>query len=269
LRKKLNAGISVGRLQRYGQDEDAPKRTHRTQRHALVRSREGLRLALLLCVLAGVGTYALVTRVFDSSSSSSATISSACLEGRKPKVQNVSPQVLGALRESVARVLPERFGRLYEEGTVESANAWNDDSPVGPPVSVTQPRSGGYEMRWWAPGGDDIAADAFQFKSADEAQTFAARATSSYCRPTGQARGAPRPSGARNLTWINPDNAREVDIYVTRGTRVYRVVDVPSGQLHGRATTRALTHALITVDSLACLLPEANCARQQRPSVQA
>lgn len=233
-----------------------------------MRSREGRTLALLLCVLVSVGAYALVTRVFDSSSSSSVTVANACLGGHKPQVQDVSPQVLGALRESVARVLPERFGHLYEEGTVESANAWNDDNPVGPPVPIAKPRSGGYEMRWWAPSGDDIAADAFQFKSSGEAQTFAARATSSYCRPTGQARGAPQPSGSRNLTWINPDNAREVDVYVTRGTRVYRVVDVPPGQRHGRATTTQLAHALITVDSLACLLPEANCARQQRPSVQ-
>jgi hypothetical protein len=265
LRKKLNAGISLGQLQRYGQDEDA----HRTPGTTDMRSREGRRLALLLCVLVGVGTYALVTRVFDSSTSSSFAVANACLgRSHAPQVQEVAPRALGALRESVARVLPERVGRLYEEGTVEANNAWNDNSPLGPQVSSTKQRSGGYEMRWWAPSGDDIAADAFQFKSAAQAQTFASRAASAYCRPTGQAHGALEPAQSRNLTWINPDNAREVDIYVLRGKRVYRIVDVPPGQQRGRTSTQRLERALITVDSLACLLPEADCTRQ-RPSVQA
>ena len=33
------------------------------------------------------------------------------------------------LRETVARVLPQRVGRLYEEGTVRASVAWTDEEP--------------------------------------------------------------------------------------------------------------------------------------------
>jgi hypothetical protein len=219
-----------------------------------------------LAALAGVLAYALATHVLSGRSSSRPTALSACRAAGRPQVERVAPAALGRLRESIVRVLPQRLGRLYEEGTIESANAFRDGLPLPPPVSFTAPRPGGYEMRWWAPNGDDIVADVFQFASASEANGFLALATSTRCRLHARARQAPLPPDSHNLTWLNPDYALEADVYLRRGARVYRVVDVPPSRRGVLAGTAAITRAFLTVDTLACLLPQVRCT-PLRPTV--
>lgn len=223
------------------------------------------RLVALLAVLGGLAAYLLLTHVLSSGSSSPLSALSACLPRHRPQVERVAPRALGPLREAVVRVLPERLGRLYEEGTIESANAFNDDFPLPPPVSATQARPGGYEMRWWAPNGDDIVADVFVFASAGEAGRFLREASGTGCRLHAHAREAPLPPRSHNLTWLNPEHVTEADLYLRRGSRVYRVADVPPAQRGRLASRRAIAHAFLTIDTLACLLPHASCSESQRP----
>jgi hypothetical protein len=206
--------------------------------------------------LAGLLVYLLVSGG-DSKTSRSAAL---CAPPTPPAVGRVPPRELGPLRAAVARVVPQRVARLYEEGTVSSRSAWSDAEPDGPPVSPSAPRSAGYEMRWWAPNGDDIAADVFLFAHAREARRFLALAASPRCRRSARVEPTLQPPLSRGLRWLNPDEAAEADLYLLRGRRVYRVVDVPSGQRGRTLTTGRLRRALLTVETLACLLPDARCA---------
>jgi hypothetical protein len=165
----------------------------------------------------------------------------------------------------VAAVLPQRLGRLYEEGTVTAASAFSDAEPAPPPLSSTASRPGGYEMRWWAPNRDDVAADVFVFSSSAEAQRFLQRAVDARCRSSGQEMTAPKPFQAHNLAWINPDGFAQADVFFARGRRVYRVSDVPVGTKPRTLTLAQLQRTLYTVDALSCLLSEAHCSTAREP----
>lgn len=188
----------------------------------------------------------------------------ACAGRGAPQVGHLAPRELSPLRESVARVLPQRVGRLYEEGTVTAASAWSDEQPAPPAVSPTARRPAGYEMRWWAPNGDDIAADVYVFSNPQTAQRFLRLAAGASCRRSAHQGVAPHPPLSRNLTWLNPDGAAEADVYLARGSRVYRVADAPSGQRSARHRSGFVARALYTIDTLACLLPEAHCSAGSR-----
>lgn len=179
----------------------------------------------------------------------------ACTE-RAPQVLRVAPQKLGGLREAVARVLPDRLGRLYEEGAVTGQTAWSDDQPQPPTVSPGERRPAGYEMRWWAPDGNDVVADVYEFADADAARRFLELAGSGQCRQKAREQPSERPPRARNVSWVNPDGVTEVDLYMARGARVYRVADAPAVSA---TSGPQLSRALYTIDLLACLLPEAGC----------
>lgn len=219
------------------------------------RPRAGIvTVSLLACVLAALLAHLLVGGEGGSHRASLA----GCVTGA-PEVSRVAPARLGALRASVARVLPQRVGRLYEEGTVVASDAWSDDSPEPPPVSATAPRHGGYEMRWWAPNGDDVAADVFVFATAGAAQRFLALAGGPRCRAQARPQSPTRPPFAREVSWINPDGAAEADLYLARGTRVYRIADAP-GQQSPATRLAGLARAFGTIELLACLLPGAKCS---------
>lgn len=181
----------------------------------------------------------------------------ASCAGRAPDVAQVAPQGLGALREAVAGVLPERLGRLYEEGPVPSATAWREQRPEAPSVSPGRRRPGGYEMRWWAPDGDDVVADVFVFADSRAAARYAALAASVQCRRGAREQPIERPARARAISWVNPTGTHEVDLYLTSGSRVYRVADAPT--VSARFGPH-LERALQTIEILACLLPDAGCA---------
>jgi hypothetical protein len=228
--------------------------SEREEQHASPRRRRrGLIALAALGVIAAVVAYALLAGGRGPSRAL------ACGGAGAPEVARVTPDGLAPLRVSVQGVLPERVARLYEEGTVVAGDAWSDGSPAPPPVSAGGDRPAGYEMRWWAPNGDDIVADVFAFDSAQRARRFLTRAAVAGCRQDGAAAPADRPPLARNVTWVNPDGVSEADVYVVRGRRVYRLADVPAGQRGHRPPEGGLTRALLTIDTLACLLPEAQC----------
>jgi mono/diheme cytochrome c family protein len=193
----------------------------------------------------------------------------ACAGGSVPQVMRVPPSQISALRESVARVLPQRVGRLYEEGTVTAASAWSDEHPSPPEVSPTAHRPAGYEMRWWAPNGDDIVADVLVFASPRLADRYLARASGAGCHRAGAQQASPSPPLARNLSWVNPEGAPQADVWLARGARVYRLADAPAHLRAGAGTAELLTRTFFTIDTLACLLPDARCSAVKRDVIPA
>jgi len=177
-----------------------------------------------------------------------------------PEVARVAPQEIGGLREDVARALPQRVGRLYEEGTVRSSVAWSDEEPAPPATSPQARRPAGYEMRWWAPNGDDVVADVLVFASDGQAKSYLALASSARCHDQATRGLALHPPLARNLSWLNPDGALQADVFFARGARVYRITDAPAGSSPAEVRSGGgLDHAFATIDVLACLLPSAHC----------
>jgi hypothetical protein len=223
------------------------------------RDGRGRRRALALGVLLGLLGGLAVWLALSGGGSGTGGSATACAGVGAAGVRQISPGAEGPLREAVARVLPGRVGRLYEEGTVSSQDVWRDSDPSPPAVSRTARRPAGYEMRWWAPNNDDIVADVFVFSSQARAAAFLAQAASMRCRSHGRTVAAADPPQGRNLVWVNPDAVAEADVYLQRGTRVYRVADVPAGQGAPSTAGAGLSHALLTIDTLACLLPKAHC----------
>lgn len=184
---------------------------------------------------------------------------SGCPSEGVPRVLNVSAGYMSGLRKTVARVLPLRIGRLYAEGTVTASYAWSDNSPSPSPPTPGTPRPAGYEMRWWAPDNDDIVADVLVFATASKAREFVKRASSVRCRNASKQAPASWPPRASNLRWDNPDGVAQADVLFARGSRAFRVSDVPAGEPRIKARTN-LRRAFLVVDDLACLLPEADCS---------
>jgi hypothetical protein len=217
---------------------------------------------VLLCVLAGLVVYLLGAPGSVVHSASSASVAE-CPPGGTPEVTDVPAGSLSGLRASVAGVVPLRIGRLYEEGTIKAGNAWSDDFPGRATLAPAALRPAGYEMRWWAPNNDDIVADVFVFATTAQAQQFLGMADGPRCHNDAQQKPAPWPAQAHNLRWINPDELAQADVFLARGTRVFRVADVPSGKPGANQSRVNLRRAFRIVDSLACLLPEAGCSEWQ------
>jgi hypothetical protein len=218
--------------------------------------RRAVRLGVLLGVFAGLVAYLALHGPSGGSRRASACVG----QHGAPEVERVAPGKLSPLREQLARLVPQRAARLYEEGTVLAASAWTDEEPAPPAVSPTALRPAGYEMRWWAPNGDDVVADVLVFADATRAQRFLALASGTRCRARASQQGAPSPPLGRNLSWLNPDGAAQADVYFARGERVYRIADAPAGQASGPIRPGSLSRALLTIDTLACLLPGAHCS---------
>lgn len=226
------------------------------------RGRRGPGLAVRLGVLLGVLAALLAFLLLHGGGSSKPAVAAACAnETEAPEVRRVGPSSLSPLREQLDRLLPDRIARLYEEGTVSSRAAWTDSEPAPPPVSPTAQRPDAYEMRWWAPNGDDVVGDIFVFADARAAARFLALATSTSCRRKASRTAGSVTPGAVNLTWLNPDGAAQADVYFARGSRVYRLADAPAGQSGGGIRAGSLTRAFATLDVLGCALPDAHCRR--------
>jgi hypothetical protein len=99
----------------------------------------------------------------------------------------------------------------------------------------------------------------FLFSRAKDATQYVANAASTQCRPHAEAYRLAQPAGARALIWTNPDWAREADVFFSRGSRAYRLIDVPpSTYLEG--PSRLNTQELIGPPQLlACRLAHAGC----------
>jgi hypothetical protein len=164
------------------------------------------------------------------------------------------------LREGLRRVVSSQGSvQPYEQGVVASVVAWSDGEPgmheALPPGPVDP---AGYEMRWWMPNGDDVAADVMVFASTNDAHIFFIRASSPRCRVAGSALATFFPPGGQNLAWRNPDGFAQEDLFLLRGRRVYRVVVVKAGT--GASASRGERIAAFSlIDALACALPRAAC----------
>lgn len=214
-----------------------------------------LRIALIACLAALV-----VHLLWAHGNSPDNAAAAACTQG-SPSVVRASAADLAELRESVATVMPAHRARLYEEGTIQAANAWSDDSPSPPPPSPAQPRPTGYEIRWWAPNHDDVVADVFVFAGPADARAFLRAALASRCRPAAEVSSTAQPAATSNLYWINPDGFAQEDAYMLRGSRVYRVAAVGPGSSRLPVASVDRRRAFGLVDHWACLLPEAGCSR--------
>jgi hypothetical protein len=145
---------------------------------------------------------------------------------------------------------------------------WSDDSPLQPRSarSADGPWPAGYELRWWTRN-YDVVADVLVFSAARQAREFFEDAASTDCHRAGRQRPARWPPLARNLAWVNPDDAKEDDVFLLRGRRVYRVAAV---RLEGAPAMTAQAEQRVgadVVDALACALPRAGCTASGTVSV--
>ncbi len=233
-----------------------------------------LRLGLLLAGLLAAVLALLGTRGswfgLDGAATAQAglpAIPADCPGHDAPAPRTVAAGELGALGRPLAAIMPARVGRIYESGSIATGELWSDDTPQRLPSGGDAPTPAGYEIRWWAldreGAEDDVAADALEYSSAGQAEQALRLAASPRCRRDG-ASSAPRyPGGARELTWVNPDDAREWDVLFARGPRLYRVTDVPPEYLltttGPRQDRRERLRDGATPEALACALPGAGC----------
>jgi hypothetical protein len=176
-------------------------------------------------------------------------------------VESVRPAYLMSMRLEVEETMHGRHGSLYAVGVVDSEEPWSDSEPRRHFISRSKDGRipGAFEMRWWAPNGDDIVADAFDFSTTQRSQDFFARAASRRCRDGGERATAASPIGVRDIDWINPDGVRQIDAYLLRGLRVYRITDAPRKDSGLQTSVGRQTSEI--VNRLACSLPASGCAR--------
>ncbi len=225
-------------------------------------------LACLLAALLGLlDTRVAWFRLGDGGAQAGGLLVAAGCPGRQaPQVARIATRDLAALRDELSRIMPAPVGRVYEAGPITTSNLWSDDEPrFSPSPGSSAPAA--YEIRWWAldrqGNEDDVAADVLEFATSREAQDALALAADPHCRRDGAAHAVRFPAGARELSWINPDHAQQLDVMFARGRRLYRVGDVPPGYLLDTTGPRQgeleRVRAGRTADALACALPDTGC----------
>jgi hypothetical protein len=144
-------------------------------------------------------------------------------------------------------------GKLDQTGFQNASAALADLPPLHSSRGLPPPGTfSGWEVRWWSPKSAHLVADVFSFGSASKAQAFVRLAIGARCRLHASSRTVSRPPGARELTWTNPEQASQMDIFFARGRHVYRVTQVPAP-----ATPDV-------VEKLACRLNEAGCSATRK-----
>jgi hypothetical protein len=193
------------------------------------------------------------------------TSSTWCAPPRLPVPAGAGLEELVALRAVLLRVFALYGGRRYAGGIVTPEDMWSDDPPLR--LRSTRLADGlwpsGYEMRWWTRD-FDIGADALVFGGARQAREFFGEAASTDCHRAGVLWSALSPPRARNLAWVNPDHARQSDVFLLRGRHVYRIVAV---RLEGAPAETAQVERRTSarfIDTLACVLPGAGCTASGR-----
>jgi hypothetical protein len=248
---------------------DAAKAAEKTSPRATWWLERRGRLAILLVFL-GIAVFALFTshsKLLSPAGGNSAAASDVCVPLAPPPLRDVSLRQLEALRASLLPVMRPLSRSRYAWGIVPTEVAWTDNAPQSIRASETDglwPAS--YEMRSWVadpeltPQQDDLAADVFLFANSADARRFFAEASAVRCHRHGAERAASKPPHARNLIWLNPDSAIEEDVFLLRGPRVYRIVDVrpESRSISGRQA------GIERVNALACALVNASCVTPAR-----
>jgi hypothetical protein len=183
-----------------------------------------------------------------------------CVPRGLPAPAGVGLAQILELRAGVKAVFGLSGGSPYAAGLVTPEYMWTDNPPVRP--RAVRLANGlwpaGYEMRWWTRN-SDVGADVLAFPAARAARGFFEEAAGGDCRRPAAERPAPFPPGARNLAWVNPDRAKQDDVFLLRGRRVYRVVAVRLTSAPAMAEPVERRTGEAVVDRLACALPGAGC----------
>jgi hypothetical protein len=225
--------------------------------------RRRTRLSLLLVCL-GLASFGLITSRSSIFSAANGESQKAhwCVPGGLPQLATVGLDHLARLRTALLPVMEPIGTRRYAWGSIGPENMWSDNAPQ----KIASARVGagrwlaGFEMRTWAGDGDDIAASVLEFVTPEEAGGFFEQASGTRCHRAGKATVPASPPRARNLVWINPDGPTEEDVFLLRGRRVYRLVDVRSSSATESPMSEQQT-GLSIVNHLACSLPNAGCRR--------
>jgi hypothetical protein len=214
-----------------------------------------IRLTLLLGFLGVLLFYLLSMHTGALSSSSYA----GCLPSKLPQLESTDLHEIENLRARLLPVLNRAGGRHYAWGTITPQVMWSDNSPQ--PLAETD--SGGlwpasYEIREWA-SGEDLVADVLEFQHPRQARDFLELASGVRCRRAAKQTPTAAPPRARNLLWLNPDGFYQEDVFLDRGTWVYRVAAVIASARE-KPSHLGLVRTFRALDALACLLPASECS---------
>ena len=225
-----------------------------------------LRLSLLLaCLAAAIVALLAGGNGFSSSSSGNAVASGSRCAPATPSLAEASVSELRDLHASLLAMMEPLSRTRYAYGIAAPEAAWFDESPSNLKSSVLADGNwpAGFEMRSWVVDPqltstyEDVGADVFMFARAAQARSFFIEASSARCHRAGVEGLASRPPLAHTLTWVNPDDAAEQDVFLLRGPLVYRVAVV---RPQGRAPSTSQRQAgLARAAALACALPDAGC----------
>jgi hypothetical protein len=225
-----------------------------------------LRLSLLVaCLAAAIVALLAGGSGFSSSSSGTAIGTGHSCVPVTPQLAQASVSELRNLHASLLAMMEPLSRTRYAYGIAAPEAAWLDESPSNLRSSVLAGGNwpAGFEMRSWVvdpqltSAYEDVGADVFMFAGAAQARSFFIEASSARCHRDGVEGSASRPPQAHTLTWVNPDDAAEQDVFLLRGPRVYRVAVVrPQGRTPSASQRQA---GLARAGVLACALPDAGC----------
>jgi hypothetical protein len=244
--------LGSSRPRRYGHVQpQEPARSHGIWNSTAVRL-----VGLLMCL--GVLVFVLVAKAGDGGGARRSF--SGCV-GRVPSPATIDFAELARLRATLLGVTARAGGQRYQGGPAQPTTFWTDDSPQT--IASAREQDGtwpaGYEIRQWSSAGDDIAADAFMFRTPAQAHALFDAASAAHCHEHGKVAPAVSPARARNLVWVNPDAALQGDVFVLRGSTVYRVAVVRGRHSPARSASGERPTTIAIANSVACALPGAGC----------
>jgi hypothetical protein len=183
-----------------------------------------------------------------------------CVANRLPALADANLYELVKLRGGPLAVFEHSGGRRYAAGIATPEDMWSDDLPlrVRPSRLADGLWPAAYEIRWWTRD-YNVVADALMLAEPREARELFEDAASTYCHRAAVVWPVLSPPRARNLTWVNPDGARQADVFLLRGRRVYRVAAVRLQDAPAESPQAERRVAARLVDTLACSLPGAGC----------
>ncbi len=222
---------------------------------------------MLLAALVGV---ALAWKLGPFQGGGNVAAGESCPIDRAPSLAAVEPDRLAGFRQDLEQMIaaredlaPSAGGRHpYEEGVVSAGVAWTDMEPGKAGVPATGPQPGGFEMRWWTRGRQDLVGDVLLFDDDDAAAEYLELATDPECRRHVSWHKTTLPPGGRNLQWSNPERYAQQDVFLRRGRRVYRV-SVVQPAVGSTVPDSTRSAGFLLVDEVACGLPAAACGPEQ------
>ena len=185
-----------------------------------------------------------------------------------PALEQIPVAQFQKLGAELAAVVSEVGGREYAAGVVPANVIFSDNAPEHDPQADQAGGlvPAGYEMRRWASDPqwgaayqDDMVGDVFLFAEPRQASRFFKEASGVRCHRQARALPASRPTGARNLIWVNPDGYTQEDALLLLGRRVYRISDVRPQEATVAPSPAEQRQGVLTVDAVACVIPGASC----------